>query len=1790
MTKIYIWRGALGDAAVLEAHREAMDALIHGTYARGNLETLKGHRDIFSYRLNRTERLLFTTMLVDGHRYLLLLEHLPTHDYQKSRFLRSGVLNRYLINHGEALAADAQTFEPVIDAPDVLQGLEDIDAPSITLDYYKNKFIQLSHVQEEVFMARLPVVISGVAGSGKSCVAMGLLSDDTQRYIRDKLDEPRKILYVTESFQLALSMERAWEDLPVAQHLPQHLTIEFKTYDQLLHSLDEINGKTVVDRADFEEWYALYFKKQQRMAKVTEAPIPPLDAEAMYQEFRICSAYSEKAYYALGERQSTLPKGDARHTLYDAYQKYMVALGQSNRLHPSFHVLTKMESYDLIVVDESQDLSHLQLKNLAYLAKKRYVAFCMDSHQSLHDTLSKRPFLLEMLKRHDRDVISHIELPVTYRCPVKIARVADVLIQAKYHLTGGTADKKEAPSVVPHVGEGAGFGNVLVINPKTLSSWAWLNHQAQGAHFAVVAMPEFIDSAKGLFPHDRVFTPFEIKGLEYDTVVVFHPFLNESMKKAARYMDDFDLTAHKLHRAKADAGNEQFVTPFNELLTSVTRARQTLVICEDECRETLPFLKPLRAIMADTTLLDAEHEKETTTADWQAEILRQADEGHLERATIIYCVHLKQAKETFPAFLEKNRKKEPASQPAPLVAIEAVMPVPKDKSEEVLGNPVAPKEASPPNTRRVSAPAAKEHAKTKISGLKTSLLSLLNEFSDMHLILFFREMPLNTDWFTPCVHYNGQSLPLLHHLFKDPHKLDLFIQCIINDPILFQKIHAKRFIDTVFAFEKKERGLAPKHKNFLLGIFLMNHLDLLKDQAVSEWLKTALKAKDVENIQDTLVYSLTESNAGTLFLSHLHEKYFKLFSKIPLDLWFMTSQETLNTSPFYWITSTSAGQSFVLKLLQTYHPFVDSITVNALTVTCPKSAGTRANLSPFYNLSMTEQGITVLQLLFEKKPELLKSIANSVSAVLHPQDVTQPGNNLPLYGLLRTNIKGQSLLREMIEINPEFLSSIPASALTLLQPSIINSAIYELCRSSEGLHILRLLLEKNPEIVTSLPVTTWIHRFNDPSGKSDLLTPLFALCYSQAGQAFLRLLLEKNPALITSIPATAWTLPLPSSTVRFENQSPLYKLCSSIHGLNLLRFLFEKNPGLFKIIPAKAWTLTHPFSKETSDYISPLYHLSTSVGGIDFLRLLFEMNPELLLSIPVDAWTLTRPGSHISPIYGLSNHKDGQYLLQLLLEKNPELIASIPASVWTRSINDPSGKLNRMSPLHGLCHWQMGQTFLRLLFEKNPTLITSIPEAAWTLPLPASVVGFENISPLSGLCTNSYGPSVLRLLLEKNPELFKVIPATAWTLAYPVSKETSDYISPLYNLSTTMEGVAFLRLLFEMNPDLLSSIPISAWTFTRPASKSYSPLYGLTSSIEGQRILQLLFKKNPELIMSIPATTWTIPLYNPSDKYNLISPLYHLCRWQEGQTFLRLLFEKNPTLMKSILTMAWTMPTSAVEFENCSPIYELCSNPHDLTMLHFLLEKNPELLKSIPATTWTQAHPVFEKSSDSISPLYHLSTTKEGVAFLRLLFETNPKLLSTIPASAWTLPRPKSAGSFENNSPLFELASKHEGLAILRLLFEKNPTLITSTPASVWTRARNARSGVYANTSVLFYLCFSEAGQDLLRLLFEKNPTLIMAIPASAWTLATQVTVNKLKNRCPLHGLCMTTFGQALIRELLEKKPDLQTTIPADILTMLTPPTHSNPHQFFSDKQPGLLEPLPFQKEGAKRESPSPQV
>ncbi len=250
---IAVYRGAINDNNFFIQYQDKIKSLYNGNYVKPDLEKLKNSEKVYSYRLNQKERLIFTFIYVNGRKSLLLLMHLTTHNYDRCAFLKSGILKRYLLTNQEQSHQDELIFEenkePLgLDGRDFQEG-----AKPIIIDFFSRNFIQLSIDQEHAVKASLPVLVSGVAGSGKTITALGMMANIIM-YRKDLGDdEPFVVTYICKSPLLAQLVKDEWEMLPIA--IPHYIQVQFTTIKDLVLKHTAIKEEDLVTFDYFSIWY-----------------------------------------------------------------------------------------------------------------------------------------------------------------------------------------------------------------------------------------------------------------------------------------------------------------------------------------------------------------------------------------------------------------------------------------------------------------------------------------------------------------------------------------------------------------------------------------------------------------------------------------------------------------------------------------------------------------------------------------------------------------------------------------------------------------------------------------------------------------------------------------------------------------------------------------------------------------------------------------------------------------------------------------------------------------------------------------------------------------------------------------------------------------------------------------------------------------------------------------------------------------------------------------------------------------------------------------------------------------------------------------------------------------------------------------------------------------------------------------------------------------------------------------------------------------------------------------------
>ncbi len=680
--KLFYLRGALGDPTLLDDHSTIIDALLKGDYQSCDLEKLKGH-EVYSFRINDSGRLLFTLQDIHGKKHMIVLEHLPTHDYHKSRFLQPRVLSRYLskrtASYKELTEKEACDFERV-SACALPKTEEQIQLSEV--EYFERGFIELTHAQKEALQVQLPAVVSGVAGSGKTCVALSSIvsylmkqeqaslhagvdnnnnDDDEEEEVESV--QPLRLLYVTQSPHLLSQRQEDYQALPVAQGQPGRVL--FKTFDDLIRDIDDVDKQLFRNKEDFISKYNVYKEAMEKRARTTSGSIPAIDADSAYKECRIASGLTLEAYLDISH--SSLPKHEGqREWLYAAYTHYAQQIKDFG-VHPAFYEFQRADAqFDLIVVDEAQDFSLRQLTELRRLVRHNQIMYFMDSHQALYDSCSLRPLLLQHFKAQNIEVW-HESLTMTHRCPLKIASVANAVISFKQRLHGGLIDKYESNGIERSASE-QDAGHVYALTADELGTHPWLQAHIDKPYCVIVTQEAFLDEAKNLFPQSAlIMTPDSVKGLEYSIVVtykLYEPALHKQAQDKYRALTDLSQPQHQGRRDKKD---DRFQNHFNAIHTSYTRATAVLIICEPEINRDNELVKCIFA-MSEMTMPREFSIDKTFSGSWEEQVQIHLKAGNRHLAELICASKLNKNLDEFIRLIFEVKETEKTSMPSTAAA------------------------------------------------------------------------------------------------------------------------------------------------------------------------------------------------------------------------------------------------------------------------------------------------------------------------------------------------------------------------------------------------------------------------------------------------------------------------------------------------------------------------------------------------------------------------------------------------------------------------------------------------------------------------------------------------------------------------------------------------------------------------------------------------------------------------------------------------------------------------------------------------------------------------------------------------------------------------------------------------------------------------------------------------------------------------------------------------------------------------------------------------------------------
>jgi UvrD-like helicase C-terminal domain len=563
----------------------------------------------FRAKLDQENRLLFKFVEHNQRRYLLLLDVILNHNYEKSRFLRGVDVDEKRLS----ALADAKSIPPTD-----IEKLRYVNEHKKPL-HFLDKFISFDDTQQAILTHHTPLIIIGSAGSGKTALTLERL-----KMLKGN------VAYLSLSSFLVENAESLYY---AAGYDNQNQEVDFLSFKDYIYSLKIPSGKEINFKI-FEGFCQRYksqiqTKEYYKIFEEFKGVITGMNAAKPY--------LSQEEYFALGVKQSVFSK-DSRVEIYALFERYLLFLTNegyydSNLLAHEYSSLCKPK-YDYIVVDEVQDLTNAQL-SLVMRSLKNPVGFvfCGDANQIVHPNFFSWSSLKTMFYRSDiqGDIIRILQ--TNYRNSKEVTQIANKLLKIK-NLRFGSIDK-ESTHLVNSIADTEGKVEFLEDKDKLKQE---LNQRTKdSANFAVLVMNNDDKAeAQRFFQTPLIFSIHEAKGLEYDNIII-HNFISTYEKEFREISDSIQPEALEQdlvfgrNRDKENKELETYKFYINSFYVGITRAVKNLYLIEKNAKH--PILRLLGLLKTKETVQITA--SKSSVEDWKKEARKLEIQGKQEQSDAI---------------------------------------------------------------------------------------------------------------------------------------------------------------------------------------------------------------------------------------------------------------------------------------------------------------------------------------------------------------------------------------------------------------------------------------------------------------------------------------------------------------------------------------------------------------------------------------------------------------------------------------------------------------------------------------------------------------------------------------------------------------------------------------------------------------------------------------------------------------------------------------------------------------------------------------------------------------------------------------------------------------------------------------------------------------------------------------------------------------------------------------------------------------------------------------------------
>jgi hypothetical protein len=611
---------------------------VYRCLAEGDFQTAdvkKMSNGYYRAKLDDTNRLLFKIARYEGETYILVLEVIHNHAYEKSKFLRGSKLDEHKLS----------ALKSVNELPDAEIEMINYINPRKQSFHLLDKILSFDDIQEEILGLPVPGIIIGSAGSGKTALTLEKL----------KLLSGR-ILYTTLSPYLVENASHIYSSF---NYENANQEVSFLSFYEYLSGIAMPKGKEA-DFTSFERWIARY--TQSHKIK---------DAYRIFEEIKgvltgsvVDKAYlSLQEYLALGVKQSIFSVAE-RPQVYDLFIKYLDWIATEDYFDSNitaYHLLEKIKPvYDYVVIDEVQDLTNIQLTFiLKALHKPGNFVLCGDANQIVHPNFFSWSQVKTLFYKQDLKANIIRVLATNYRNTPEVTAIANQLLLIK-NARFGSIDKESSYLVVPNSNQN---GQVEYLENTSQTNKDLNSKTNLSTKFAVLVLRnEDKAAARKFYNTPLLFSIQEAKGLEYENIILYNTISSyeSEFRELTNGVSKEDLLPenHNFSRArdKTDKSLEEYKFYVNSLYVGITRAIKNLYMIEAVKKHALLELLGLVDFKQNSSLTD-----QTSSQDeWKREARRLELQGKQEQADAIreQILHIQPVpwvvskREDFPALQE----------------------------------------------------------------------------------------------------------------------------------------------------------------------------------------------------------------------------------------------------------------------------------------------------------------------------------------------------------------------------------------------------------------------------------------------------------------------------------------------------------------------------------------------------------------------------------------------------------------------------------------------------------------------------------------------------------------------------------------------------------------------------------------------------------------------------------------------------------------------------------------------------------------------------------------------------------------------------------------------------------------------------------------------------------------------------------------------------------------------------------------------------------------------------------